>query len=74
MKILIEIPKEFERDFNEDKFKDFFERVRVDLDNNTGVNLCGNYEREIVDMMENTFQNATEIKDAISDYEEDFLR
>lgn len=71
MKILIEIPKEFERDFNEDKFKDFFERVRVDLDNNTGVNLCGNYEREIVDMLENTFQNARELEQGKSNYEED---
>ena len=35
MKIEIDIPKEFEKDFNEDKFKDFFKRAITDLDNNS---------------------------------------
>ena len=31
MKVLIEIPKEFEEHFNKDRFKDSFERILVDI-------------------------------------------
>ena len=31
MKIEIEIPKEFEEHFNNDKFKDSFERIMADI-------------------------------------------
>ena len=44
VKIEIEIPKEFEGDYNSDKFEDFFMRVLADIDWNG--NLCGNYEKE----------------------------
>ena len=58
MKITLEIPKEFEVDFYSNHFEDFFERVKVDLESKGDVRLCGNYEKEIVDMMETSFQNA----------------
>lgn len=31
MKIIIEIPKEFECDYNDDRFEEFFERVKCDI-------------------------------------------
>ena len=33
MKITIDIPRGYERDFSADKFKDFFSRVIADMDN-----------------------------------------
>lgn len=52
MKIVIEIPEEYETDFKTDKFKDFFLRVIADMDC-----LCGNYEREIAEMLIESFSN-----------------
>ena len=52
MRIEIEIPKEFEGDYNADKFNDFFSRVLCDIKN--GV-LCGRYERETVLMLRTAF-------------------
>ena len=40
MKILIDIPKEFERDYDQDKFKEFFERVIADMTSDDWL-LCG---------------------------------
>ena len=45
MKIEIEIPKEFEGDYNFDKFEDFFMRVSHDIEMNDEYfnrYLCGN--------------------------------
>lgn len=52
MKIAIEIPKEYEIDFKADKFKDFFSRVIEDMNC-----LCGNYEKEIAEMLIEAFAN-----------------
>ena len=60
MQIIIDIPKEFERDFTKDKFKDFFERAIADLDNNSI--LCGRYEKETLKMLENAFINSKELE------------
>ena len=55
MKIEIEIPKEFEEHFNQDKFKDSFERIIADLKNS----LCtGRYEYETIEMLEKAFENS----------------
>ena len=35
MKLTIDIPKGYERDFITDKFKDFFSRVIADMDSDT---------------------------------------
>lgn len=53
MQLVINIPKEFETDFNKDKFKEFFERVMADMNC-----VCGNYERETAEMFITAFQNA----------------
>ena len=58
MKIIIEIPKEYEIDFKTDKFKDFFSRVIVDMNC-----ICGNYEKEIAQMLIESFNNGEAITD-----------
>ena len=55
MKITIDIPRGYERDFSADKFKDYFSRVIADMDNS---GLCGNYEKEIAEMFLEAFDKA----------------
>ena len=55
MKLTIDIPREYERDFSVDKFKNFFSRVIADI-NCDG--LCGNYEKEIAEMFLEAFDKA----------------
>lgn len=55
MKLTIDIPREYERDFIVDKFKDFFSRVIADIDYS---GLCGNYEKEIAEMFLEAFDKA----------------
>lgn len=50
MKLLIDIPKAFEVDYNADRFAEFFHRCLADM----GI-CCGNYEQEIAEMMEKAF-------------------
>lgn len=56
MKLIIDIPKEFETDYNGDKFKDFFSRVLCDIEK--GKCLCGNYEKEITEMFLKAFNES----------------
>lgn len=56
MRVVIDIPKDFARDYAADKFKDFFSRVIADIDN--GVLLCGNYEKEIAEMFLKAFDDS----------------
>ena len=55
MKLTIDIPIGYERDFNVDKFKDFFSRVIADINCH---GLCGNYEKEIAEMFIKVFDEA----------------
>lgn len=55
VKLTIDIPREYERDFIADKFKDFFSRVIADINCN---GLCGNYEKEIAEMFLEAFEKA----------------
>lgn len=50
MKILIDIPKAFEVDYNTDRFAEFFQRCLADM-----CTCCGNYEWETAVMMEKAF-------------------
>ena len=55
MRIEIDIPKEFEEHFKQDKFKDSLERIMADLKNS----LCaGNYEYETIEMLEKALENS----------------
>lgn len=55
VKLTIDIPREYERDFIGDKFKDFFSRVIADINCN---GLCGNYEKEIAEMFIKAFDES----------------
>ena len=60
MKIEIEIPKEFEEHFNQDKFKDSLERIMADIKYSleNGDYLCCKYEYETIEMLEKAFENS----------------
>ena len=59
MKILIDIPKEFIDEYNNDKFKISLERLKI------GARLlAGRNEIKIADMLIEAFQNAKENEDA----------
>jgi hypothetical protein len=55
VKLTIDIPREYERDFSAGKFKDFFSRVIADI-NCDGM--CGFYEKEIAEMFLEAFDKA----------------
>ena len=56
----LEIPKEFEQHFNEDRFADSLGRLKYDSEHNkSDVKLAGNYEREVLDMLAEALKNAT---------------
>ena len=66
MKLLIEIPKEFEEHFNMDRFKDSLERVRVDTQCGiecSEVQMAGNYELELIKMLRKAMLKAEIIKE-----------
>lgn len=64
MKVIIDIPKEFEEDIK-DNFQDFFGRVGTDIAykiarsriNTDDTPLCGNYELETSEMFLDAFKN-----------------
>lgn len=60
MKLVIDIPKDFEQHFNEDKFKDSLLRLKADT--NYGLEfestISGNYEIELLDMLVEAFEKA----------------
>ena len=61
MIIEIEIPKEFEAHFKQDKFKDSFERIMADIEHSleNGDCLCaGRYEYETIEMLQKAFENS----------------
>jgi hypothetical protein len=60
MKLLIEIPTEFEGHFNLDRFKDSLKRLEFDANY-----LAGNYEKELAEMLIESFQNAKLVESEI---------
>ena len=58
MRIIIDIPKEYESDYKGDMFKDFFSRVLCDIQDGT---MCGNYEKETVEMFLKAFDESTPV-------------
>ena len=67
MKLIIDIPKEFETDYKSDKFKDFFSRVLCDIDK--GV-LCGNYEKETAEMFLKAFDESVPMANIVEKLKE----
>lgn len=60
MEIKINIHDNYRHDYMGDKFKDFFSRVMVDIDNK---GMCGNYEKEIAEMFLKAFDESIENPD-----------
>ena len=68
MKLIIDIPKEFETDYKGDKFKDFFSRVLCDINKGT---LCGNYEMETAEMFLKAFDESVPMANIVETLEEE---
>ena len=61
MRIEIEIPKEFEEHFKQDKFKDSLERIMADIKYSLESRDClcaGRYEHETIEMLQKAFENS----------------
>ena len=61
MRIEIDIPKEFEEHFKQDKFKDSLERIMADIKHSleNGDCLCaGRYEYETIEMLVKAFEDS----------------
>lgn len=61
MRIEIDIPKEFEEHFKQDKFKDSFERIMADIKHSLENRDClcaGRYEYETIEMLEEALENS----------------
>ena len=61
MRIEIDIPKEFEEHFNQDKFKDSFERIIADIFHSLEIGNClcaGRYEYETIEMLKKAFEDS----------------
>ena len=61
MRIEIDIPKEFEEHFKQDKFKDSLERIMADIWHSLEIGNClcaGNYEYETIEMLEKALENS----------------
>lgn len=57
MKLIIELPDEFEEHFDFDRFQDSFMRICGDIRINGG--LSGNYEYELADKLKRAFKVAS---------------
>jgi hypothetical protein len=53
MRLVIEIPKEFELDYRADRFKDALERLHADANC-----VAGRYEKETAEMLIQAFQES----------------
>lgn len=58
MDLVIKIPKEFEEEFNRDKFEGSLLRVASDIES-FGFILAGRYELETITMLREAFRNCT---------------
>ena len=65
MKLIIDIPKEFENHFGWDRFAESFDRIYNDIEHDIRLDidhvLSGNHELETIEMLKNAFKSA-EIK------------
>lgn len=62
MQIVINIPKEFEKEWNDTKFAESIQRVMCDLrDYPNHDKMSGNYEFETLEMLRDTFRNGTQL-------------
>ena len=62
MKLVIEIPEEFEVHFDTDRFENSLERLREDANS-----LAGNYEKELANMLIKAFKKAKTLSKSTTD-------
>ena len=62
MKIIIDIPEEFEIDFKNDRFDECFSRLYYAA-SSSKTNIAGNYELETLEMLRKVFKNAVTDKE-----------
>ena len=71
MKLIIYIPKEFETDYQVNKFTDFFTRVSFVIEKGKGLHgLCGNYEKETAEMFLKAFDESVPMDSIVEKLEE----
>jgi hypothetical protein len=58
MKIVIDIPKEFEEHFKSDRFEDSLARIASDIES-FGFQLAGRYEKETITILREAIKNGT---------------
>lgn len=67
MKLIIEIPKEFEEEFETNRFSETFWRVEGDImaywHDQGGYGLSGNYEDETRAMLKKAFEKAVKVEE-----------
>ena len=69
MKVMIDIPEEFEIDYRTDRFGDFFKRAKADMSA-----ICGRYERETAEVLSKAFQESLPYDlDKVVEQLEDYL-
>ena len=63
MKVMIDIPKDFEKHFDQDKFKDSIWRITADVISQvySDDSISGNYELELLEMLSEAFEKAESI-------------
>lgn len=57
MNLIINIPEEFEAQFNKDRFEDSLKRLSSDANL-----LAGNYEKELITMLIKSFKKSIDVK------------
>lgn len=57
MKLIIDIPKEFEEHFNNDRFQESFKRILCDINTDESL-LTGLYEEELIRMLSKSINKA----------------
>ena len=57
MRLIIDIPKEFEEHFNNDRFQESFKRILHDINSNESL-LTGLYEEELIRMLSESINKA----------------
>lgn len=76
MRIEIEIPKEFEEHFKQDKFADSLERILADIEHSLSNRDClcaGRYELETIEMLEKAFQKSKPAYDVDKSDKDDLI-
>lgn len=59
MKIELEIPKELEEHFKNDRFRDSLGRIHFDLSSRETFRISGLYERELLTLLLKAFQEVS---------------